>query len=95
MQTYDLHAHDPANPNPATEWQGNSVESAVPFAMDHNVLTVENALNDCAKCHTSPSVWLLDRHVLVDPFGPDADATPIYELSRDTLERDGYVFLGR
>ncbi len=94
VRTYSLHVADPANPNPATEWRGSKVESAVPFSIDHNVLVGATALRDCQGCHAPGAPFLLARKVLVDPFGTDAQATPIYENMVDTLAREGYVIFG-
>lgn len=93
VQTFALHAPAPGQPATEVVWLGAKVESAVPFAIDHNVLPKGAALRECVDCHVAPAQMLIGRKVLVDPFGPDAQATPIYREAREILAREGYVFL--
>ncbi|MEZ5964593.1 MAG: hypothetical protein R3F56_12160 [Planctomycetota bacterium] len=91
VNEFELHADASAG----VRWQGAKLESAVPFSIDHNVLAKSTAFADCAGCHVSPSPNLLDRKVLLDPFGPDDQAQPRYETTREVMAREGFRFLGQ
>lgn len=56
------------------------------WSLDHNVLAKEESLgyapfqpDGCRECHVAPS-GVIDRKILVDPFGPDGQ--PVYQTVR-------------
>jgi hypothetical protein len=75
----------------AYEGTGIVAELATNYEMDHNVLSVEEALGynasnpemGCRDCHRPDTLDapFTDRLILVDPWGPDGD--PVYETIRE------------
>lgn len=68
------------------ETSGAFIQPFEVFGLDHNVLTKTEAWGSdpfpaqgCSECHSQPSP-VLDRWVLVDPFGEDG--RPVYETVR-------------